>query len=155
VLDDPTNPLSLRYTIGGSKLEVVRIDLPVADSGKVLERELRDDRRSVVYGIYFDFNSATLRPQSEPVLREIVQVMQREPTWSLRIEGHTDSVGGFAAGNKLLSTQRADAVKAALVQRGVSPARLDTQGLGSAVPRETNATLQGRARNRRVELTRE
>jgi outer membrane protein OmpA-like peptidoglycan-associated protein len=155
VLDDPTNPLMLRYTIGRSKLEVVRIELPATDSGKVLEHELRDDRRTVLYGIYFDFNSATLRPQSEPVLREIVQVMQREPTWSLRIEGHTDSVGGDAAANKLLSAQRAEAVKAALIQRGVSATRLDTQGLGSTLPRETNATLQGRARNRRVELTRE
>jgi outer membrane protein OmpA-like peptidoglycan-associated protein len=155
VLDDPTNPLSLRYTIGRSKLEVVRIELPVTDSGKAMEHALLGERRSVLYGIYFDFNSATLRPQSEPVLREIEQVMQRQPTWTLRIEGHTDSVGGDAAGNKALSARRAEAVKAALVQRGVPAARLDTQGFGSAVPRETNATLQGRARNRRVELTRE
>jgi len=155
VLDDPANPLTLRYTIGRSKLEVVRIELPATDNGMVMERELLADRRSVLYGIYFDFNSATIRPQSEPVLHEIVEVMQREPAWSLRIEGHTDSVGGDATGNKLLSARRAEAVKAALVQRGITANRLDTAGFGSAVPRETNATLQGRARNRRVELTRE
>jgi len=80
--------------------------------------------------------------------------MKREPAWTLKVEGHTDNVGDNAK-NLDLSTRRAAAVKAALVERGVPASRLDTGGYGSQVPRETNTTLAGRARNRRVELSRE
>ena len=153
ILDDPANPLSLRYAMGRDKLEVVRISYPIVDAAKELERSLEKDRRAVLYGIYFDFNSAVIKPQSEPVLREIVDVMKREPAWTLKVEGHTDNVGGDAK-NQDLSARRAAAVKTALIQRGVSAARLTTGGYGASVPRETNTTLAGRARNRRVELTR-
>ena len=155
VLDDPANPIMLRYQIGQQRVEVVRIELPIVDNGNALEGALAADRRSVLYGVFFNFNSATLKPESDPVLREVVDVMRRQPGWKLRIEGHTDSVGGNAARNLELSAQRAQAVKTALVQRGIAAARLDTEGFGATVPRETNATLQGRARNRRVELSRE
>lgn len=154
ILDDPANPLSLRYAMGTDRLEVVRITYPIAGAAKDLERSLAKDRRAVLYGIYFDFNSAAIKPQSESVLREIVDVMKQQPDWKLKIEGHTDNVGGDAK-NQDLSARRAAAVKDALVQRGVSAARLTTGGYGASVPRETNATLAGRSRNRRVELTRE
>lgn len=154
VLDDPANPLTLNATIGADKVQVVRIDFPIQDPEGTLERNLAKDKRAALYGIYFDFNSATIKPASEPVLREIVAVMKREPTWTLKVEGHTDNVGGDAK-NLDLSSRRAAAVKAALVARGVPAARLDTGGYGASVPKETNATLQGRARNRRVELSRQ
>ena len=154
VLDDPANPLVLRETIAKDKVEVIKIDFPVADAPKTMERELADTRRTAVYGIYFDFNSATIKPQSESVLREIVAVMKDQPTWTLKVEGHTDNVGGDAK-NQDLSARRAAAVKDALVQRGVPAGRLTTGGYGASVPRETNATLAGRARNRRVELSRQ
>lgn len=154
VLDDPANPLTLNATIGADKVQVVRIDFPIQDPAGTLERTLAKDRRAALYGIYFDFNSATIKPASEPVLREIVAVMKGEPTWTLKVEGHTDNVGGDAK-NLDLSSRRAAAVKAALVARGVPAARLDTGGYGASVPKETNATLQGRARNRRVELSRQ
>jgi len=153
VLDDPTNPLTLRATIGTDKVQVIRIDFPIAAPDKVLEQELQKDRRAALYGIYFDFNSATMKPRSEPVLRQIVAVMKREPAWTLKVEGHTDNVGGDKK-NLDLSARRAAAVKAALVRLGVPANRLETGGYGASVPRETNATLPGRARNRRVELSR-
>jgi outer membrane protein OmpA-like peptidoglycan-associated protein len=154
ILDDPANPLALRFAIGHDTLEVIKIEFPVADPSKVMQRELTESRRSAVYGIYFDFNSSTLKPQSAPVLREIVNVMQREPSWILEIEGHTDNVGGDAK-NLDLSAHRSAAVKAALVALGVPARRLETGGYGASVPLETNATLKGRARNRRVELSRQ
>ncbi|MEP6690817.1 MAG: OmpA family protein [Gemmatimonadaceae bacterium] len=154
ILDDPTNPLALKFAIGRDTLEVIRIEFPVANASSVMERQLSESRRTALYGIYFDFNSATIKPQSAPVLRQIVEVMQREPSWTLKVEGHTDNVGGDAK-NLDLSARRATAVKTALVALGVPAARLDTGGYGASVPRETNATLAGRARNRRVELSRQ
>ncbi|MDQ6829070.1 MAG: OmpA family protein [Gemmatimonadota bacterium] len=154
ILDDPANPITLRFAIGRDTLEVTKIEFPVADASKVMEKQLLESRRTAIYGIYFDFNSATIKPKSEPVLQEIVKVMQREPGWSLKVEGHTDNVGGDAK-NLDLSARRAAAVKNALVTLGVPASRLDTAGYGSSVPRETNATLAGRARNRRVELSRQ
>jgi OmpA-OmpF porin, OOP family len=154
VLDDPKNALTLRFAFGKDKLEIVRIAFPVENEAKALESALADKKRAVLYGIYFDFGSATIKPQSEPVLRTIVDVMKKDPEWVLVVEGHTDNIGGDAK-NQDLSSRRAAAVKAALVERGISAARLNTAGYGASVPRETNATLAGRARNRRVELTRQ
>ena len=154
ILDDPDNPLSLRFAFGKEQLEIVRIEFPVENEAKTLEAGLTENKRAVLYGIYFDFNSATIRPQSEAALRTIVDVMKKNPEWVLVVEGHTDNIGGDAR-NQDLSSRRAASVKAALVERGVSADRLNTAGYGASVPRETNATLAGRARNRRVELTRQ
>jgi hypothetical protein len=153
ILDDPDNPLSLRFAFGKEQFEIVRIAFPVENAATALEAELTDHKRAVLYGIYFDFNSATIKPQSEAVLRAIVDVMNKDPEWVLAVEGHTDNIGGDAR-NQDLSSRRAASVKAALVERGVAADRLETAGYGAAVPRETNATLAGRAQNRRVELTR-
>lgn len=106
-------------------------------------------------GVYFAYNSAELEPASEPALTGVAALLQRHPDWSFTIEGHTDSIG-TAASNATLSTARAEAVRTALVERhGVAPARLAAAGFGATRPRESNATLEGRARNRRVELARQ
>jgi len=82
-------------------------------------------------------------------------VLRRHPDWRLRIEGHTDDVGN-ESDNLSLSRQRAEAVRGALVRRlGDDSGRLEAEGYGKSRPRESNATLSGRARNRRVELTRQ
>jgi outer membrane protein OmpA-like peptidoglycan-associated protein len=110
--------------------------------------------RAPVYGIYFEFASAQLKRASQPTFRQIADVMQQHPDWVLTIEGHTDSIGG-AEKNLDLSNRRAAAVRTELVQHyGVAPARLAIKGYGLTHPVETNATLEGRARNRRVELAR-
>ncbi len=154
ILDDPDNPLSLRFAFGKERFEIVRIEFPVDNEAGVLEAALSEHKRAVLYGIYFDFNSATIKPQSEAVLRTIVDVMKKDPEWVLVVEGHTDNIGGDAR-NQDLSSRRAASVKAALVERGVPADRLATAGYGASRPRETNATLAGRAQNRRVELTRQ
>lgn len=120
-----------------------------------IEQQLQRNEPVEIYGIYFDFGSDKIKPESEPVLQEIAQVMQRNPAWKLRVEGHTDNIGGDAY-NMDLSQRRAAAVKQALVTRyGIAPERLDPAGFGATRPKESNDTLQGRARNRRVELARE
>jgi outer membrane protein OmpA-like peptidoglycan-associated protein len=154
ILDDPHNPITLRAAFGTDKTDIVRISFPVDNPTQSLETALAKDRRAVTYGIYFDFNSATIKPKSAAVLQSIADVMKKNPQWSLTVEGHTDNIGGAVA-NQDLSARRAAAVRAALIPLGVAETRLVTSGFGSSVPRDTNATLAGRARNRRVELTRQ
>ena len=121
-------------------------------SAASIEKALQTAGKIDIYGIYFDFDSDHIKPESEPVLREIAKVMTDNPTWTLSVAGHTDNVGGDAY-NLDLSKRRAAAVKQALVTRfKVAAVRLETSGYGASSPKATNKTLEGRAQNRRVEL---
>ena len=123
-----------------------------AGTAERIANELAKEGRAVIYGIYFDFNSDRIKEESEPVLKEIAQVMRQNPTWNLAVEGHTDSIASDAF-NLELSKRRAAAVKAALTGRySINGARLTTSGYGESRPKDRNDTLEGRARNRRVEL---
>lgn len=128
---------------------------PASGAGaSALERSLATTGRADVYDIFFSFNSDRLRPESEPTLREIAALLRTRADWSLSIEGHTDGIASDTF-NLELSRRRAASVKAALVSRhGVSAARLASAGFGESRPRDSNDTLDGRARNRRVELVR-
>lgn len=152
-LDDPDNALALAWQLGlSNKLQVVKISFPT--DAPEIEQSLEQSGRAQVYGIYFDFGSATIRPESEPVLKQIADALAKNPSWKLRVEGHTDNVGTDPS-NLELSRRRAEAVKQALVARyRVQPDRLTTAGFGASRPEESNDTLEGRARNRRVELVR-
>ena len=128
---------------------------PGSGSEAALERALVESGRADLYSIYFTFNSDVLREESEPTLAEIAGILSRHAGWRLQIHGHTDGIGTDAY-NLDLSRRRAAAVKDALVRRhGISPDRLSTAGMGKAQPRDRNDTLEGRARNRRVELIRQ
>jgi hypothetical protein len=157
VLDDERFPLVLDYSmpdIGatGFFVRYTRISFPTE---RLIEERLAEDRRVDVYGIYFDFASDRLRAESEPVLREIADTLARHPDWTLRIDGHTDGIGGEKA-NQQLSERRSAAVRAALVGRyQIDGARLSARGHGASRPKDTNETREGRARNRRVELIRQ
>jgi outer membrane protein OmpA-like peptidoglycan-associated protein len=163
-LDDETNPIALRFEIGKSKLRVIRINFPVSTpagaggnepaTGPNLEQALAREGRFDTYGIYFDFGSASLRPESDLALKAIADVLKKNPAWTLRLVGHTDGIGTDAY-NLDLSRRRAAAARDALVTRyGVAPARLGSDGLGARQPKGPNNTLEGRALNRRVELVR-
>jgi outer membrane protein OmpA-like peptidoglycan-associated protein len=184
-LDDLDNPLALAWKLTGSDtLQVVKISYPPPPAaspgapsssgaggagagagagsgggggagGQHIEQELKQTGQAEVYGIYFDFASDKIKPESEPVLREIADALNHNPTWKLRVEGHTDNIGGDEY-NLDLSQRRAEAVKSALVNRyHIAAARLTPKGFGATRPKEPNDTLAGRARNRRVELVRE
>lgn len=101
----------------------------------------------------FDFDKAVVKSDYYPVLDGVVQIMNANPNLSVRLEGHTDSIGA-AAYNQRLSEKRARAVMTYLInQGGVSASRLSTIGYGEERPVASNATKEGRATNRRVELT--
>ncbi|WP_414040856.1 OmpA family protein [Acidithiobacillus sp. M4-SHS-6] len=99
----------------------------------------------------FDFNKATLRPDAMAQVRQLAQVLQSHPTWRVGLDGHTDAVGSPEV-NQKLSADRAAAVKSALVSLGVSALQVATRGLGATQPVASNATTEGRAQNRRVEV---
>jgi outer membrane protein OmpA-like peptidoglycan-associated protein len=159
-LDQPSNPLALFYPIG----QVIKIMFPPEEpkapsageeGGPPMEQALAAKKPVEVYGIYFDFDSAAIRPESELVLQQIAGILQKNPGWKLNVSGHTDNIGddNFNLG---LSERRAAAVKDALVKRyKIAPDRLATHGYGASRPIESNATIEGRARNRRVELQRQ
>ncbi|MGE5686310.1 MAG: OmpA family protein [Gemmatimonadota bacterium] len=158
ILDDSIRPWVIRQEgkhEGQHYLQQLGTILaPDPEQEKKLEQELEKDCRAPVYGIYFESASAEVNAVSRPTLQQIAAVMQRHADWTLTIEGHTDSIGG-AASNLDLSNRRAAAVKTELTSRFAVPAaRLATKGYGLTRPVETNATIEGRARNRRVELTR-
>ena len=113
--------------------------------------EIGKTGRVAVYGIEFDTAKATLQPAATPVLEQVLALMNAQPTWTLAIEGHTDSTG-TKAGNQALSQQRAQAVVAWLCAHGVAATRVSASGFGDTKPVADNGTEDGRARNRRVEL---
>jgi outer membrane protein OmpA-like peptidoglycan-associated protein len=121
--------------------------------GGEMEKKLKKDGRVSVYGILFDLNSAVIRPESKPVLDEMVAMLKAEAAWKLTIEGHTDSSGGDTV-NQPLSSKRAESVKTYLITAGIGADRLQTKGLGSSKPVADNGTELGRTQNRRVELVR-
>lgn len=162
VIEDPSNPQVLLMKLkdpvlhdGNFRIEVVKIEYKVPHPANLVEKQLTEQKRAITYGIYFDFNKDTIKPESEPVLTQIVQAMTDNPKWKLTVSGYTDNIGGDAY-NLDLSKRRAAAVKQALVTRyHIASDRLFTNGFGASGSIDTNDTLEGRARNRRVELTRE
>ena len=118
-----------------------------------MEQALQTKERFDLYGLRFDSDSATIQPDSKSLLDDIATSLKNFPDWRLRIVGHTDATAD-PQHNLHLSVDRALAIKAALVDRGVDPQRLDASGLGGVRPITSNATPEGRALNRRVELDR-
>lgn len=113
--------------------------------------EIQKTGHVAVYGITFDTGQSTIKPESDSVLQEIVTVLTSNPSWRMRIEGHTDNVGTKAL-NDGLSTRRSAAVEAWLVAHGVEKSHLTHAGYGDGRPVGDNTTAEGRAKNRRVEL---
>jgi outer membrane protein OmpA-like peptidoglycan-associated protein len=105
-----------------------------------------------VYGIYFDTDKAEIKPESEPALAEMTKLLKDNPSLNVFIVGHTDSTGTFEH-NLTLSMDRASAVVNALVSgHGIAAARLKPYGVASLAPVASNATEDGKSKNRRVEL---
>ena len=146
---------AITFAVNGRADRVVYLGpLRVAAGGKDLYSALEREGRVAVQDILFDTGTATIKPASAETLAEIGALLTEHADLRLLVEGHTDSEGDFAA-NMTLSTERAEAVRAYLLERhGIDGARLQIMGLGQTRPVASNDTEAGRAENRRVELVR-
>jgi OmpA-OmpF porin, OOP family len=105
----------------------------------------------ILEGVNFEFDSARLRPDAITILDEAVTVLNRRKDISVDVVGHTDSTGTKQY-NQGLSERRAKSVYDYFVNKGIAADRLTTKGYGETKPIASNATREGRAKNRRVEL---
>lgn len=101
----------------------------------------------------YDSNSSYVRTEAYPLLDEVASILEKNPEMEVEVQGHTDNTGS-AKYNQWLSEKRAQKVKDYLVSKGIDPSRLEAKGYGLTQPVASNATGEGRAQNRRVELKR-
>ena len=116
-----------------------------------LEKTIAQTGSAAVYGIHFDSDSAKLRPDSTPALESVLGLINNHPGSHWIIAGHTDNQGN-GEHNQTLSQNRAASVIAWLKVHGVDASRLASQGFGASRPVADNASANGRALNRRVEI---
>ena len=127
------------------------IENKMVDAG-AMAKGLRETGHIALYGIYFDTDKAVVKPESRPTLDEIAKLLRAQPQLNVVIVGHTDNQGTFEY-NMDLSRRRAEAVAAELAKsHKIAPTRLRTAGVGFLAPVGSNASDDGRALNRRVEL---
>jgi outer membrane protein OmpA-like peptidoglycan-associated protein len=147
----PAPPASVIQLPGG-----IRLDAPVGSIGHNLALYLGSAQPAPMTftfnNLAFDAGEVALTPESAAALDAIATTLNAYPNVTIRLDGHTDNVGERAA-NVDLSLARANAVARLLSERGVDPARMTTAGLGPDRPIAANDTEQGRAANRRLELT--
>lgn len=132
---------------GEANFELHRHSETAAD----LERSIAESGSANVYGLHFDTNSASLRPDSAPALAQILALINSKPATRWIIAGHTDNQGG-AGLNQRLSVARAGTVIGWLTAHGIAADRLSARGYGPSRPVADNSTESGRALNRRVEI---
>ncbi|MEO8168168.1 MAG: OmpA family protein, partial [bacterium] len=113
----------------------------------VLER----GKTTILRGVNFEFNKATLTKDSEKILEQAYDALVAQPDIKVLIVGHTDAVGSDAY-NKKLSLRRAQSVKNWMVKKGISARRMTVAGKGETEPMDDNSTEDGRANNRRIEF---
>ncbi len=101
----------------------------------------------------YDSNSSYIRTEAYPLLDEVASILEKNPEMEVEVQGHTDNTGS-AKYNQWLSEKRAQKVKDYLVSKGIDSSRLEAKGYGLTQPVASNATGEGRAQNRRVELKR-
>ena len=127
----------------------------IAEGGSMnLVKKLITDNKFIARGITFDYQKATLKPESMGEFNRIAAAMKEDVSLRFEIGGHTSKAGsGAAAANLKLSEDRANAVRSKLIEMGIAATRLTAKGYGETMPIADNATPEGRANNQRVEFT--
>ncbi len=139
-------------------LRIVRtrpMDQVVVADAAAFANDLKTAGHVAVEGIYFDTASAALKPESGAALAEIAKLLAAEPSLKLYVVGHTDTVGNVDANLKLSQERAAAVIRELTSSHGIAPARLRPFGNGPFAPVASNATDDGRAKNRRVELVKQ
>jgi outer membrane protein OmpA-like peptidoglycan-associated protein len=130
-------------------MEGDKIAVPSSDD---MHAAIQNEGSVNVYGILFDFDQDSLKPESKETLDQIALLMEGDPNLKLEIVGHTDNRGGAEYNMDLSRRRAANVVDALVTEYKISADRLSSSGAGSTMPVASNATEEGRARNRRVEL---
>jgi len=158
----PTGQLyGLRAEAVGKMSESQNLDLRNIKSDQVIDKNfnlqpigvatIAPNATIVLNNIFFDFDKATLKPESAPELDRLIAMLKEKSTMEVEISGHTDNTGP-AAYNLSLSERRAKTVVAYIVRGGIPKERLTVQFFGETKPTDTNDTKEGRSKNRRVEF---
>ena len=158
--DDDKDGVANRYdkcpdTPENTKVDGAGCPLPEPKAPVIQQVVVTDEDRRVVeeaiQNLEFDTGKATIRSSSYPSLNKVAALLI-EKNFSLKLAGHTDNTGSMQT-NMRLSKERAEAVKAYLVSKGANPSRIEATGYGPTQPIASNATAEGRQKNRRVEFT--
>ncbi len=145
---------SLRTTRDRARMAALRDSLSrVALRDSLRAMMAQKQTRVTLRGVNFEVGKAVLLPESRDILGDVAQSLVANPEVKVEVAGHTDNTGPRAL-NERLSTERAEAVKAFLVERGVEADRMTVHGYAWDQPVASNKTASGRAQNRRVELRR-
>ena len=137
--------------IGAFTVNVLdKVEMEQDVTANAITTELASKGRIALY-INFDTGKSTVKPESQSIVDQLAAALKAEPAMRVSVEGHTDNIGDAAA-NKTLSDQRAQAVVKALTAKGIEASRLAAKGWGSEKPVADNATEDGKAKNRRVEI---
>lgn len=140
----------------GDELEYNTLEIPALKPGEFFEKmEL-----TIMYeaattynlsNLQFESGKSVIKPESYPLLTDLIEIMKLKGSMKIEIAGHTDS-DGEADANQLLSKQRADAVKNHLISKGINAEMIKTIGYGESRPIADNSTPHGKAMNRRTEI---
>jgi len=140
----------LSHNIKNDQYAMIR-NIRIAEGGIPLYRRFSQSGVLEFNNIHFDYNKASIRPDAIPVIDRIATMLKQHEELEIQIEGHTDSTGD-ADFNKILSEKRAQAVKDALVSKGIASERLQAIGYGEEQPITEGNDAQASAMNRRVTL---
>ncbi len=139
-------------------IELYVIETKPMESGLItvdaaaLAGDIERTGHSALYGIYFDTGKAELKPESDAAIQEVAKLLRQDPALKLLVVGHTDNVGALPWNLDLSKRRAAAVVQALTAEHGIAGARLVALGDGPSAPVASNATEEGRAKNRRVEL---
>jgi outer membrane protein OmpA-like peptidoglycan-associated protein len=142
---------------GGSGLNLMIVEVEemkqdITANADALKGGLAANGHVELTGIFFDTGKSELKPESGPALEEVTKLLKAQPQLVLWVVGHTDSAGNLDSNLALSQARAASVIQSLVQQHGIGPQRLAPFGAGPYAPVATNATEEGRAKNRRVEL---